>query len=71
MKIFGAKPGVAKAALIVLFIGLSMEVVLLTIQNKNLKDALRVRTEGPVGALRKGDKLASFGVRTRGCPKLS
>ncbi len=45
-------------------IGLLVEVVLLTKENRELKRSLRLGSEGPADALKPGDKLAPIEVRT-------
>lgn len=64
MSIPGNRPRLYQSVGIVLMIGLLVEVVLLTNENRELKNSLRVNSQPPADALTPGDKLEAIKVRT-------
>lgn len=64
MSNLGNKVKLYQSVGVVLMIGLLVEVVLLTNENRELKRSLRLNSESPADALKPGDKLAPIKVRT-------
>jgi peroxiredoxin len=59
-----AKSNLFRIASVALLIALTIEVVFLTIQNRNLKRTLQVLTGQPLDTLKQGERLEPFTVRT-------